>query len=118
MKDNCMAQGCHQKGATQGGFIVGGSLYQADSVTRYPNGYVELYSQPPDSLGNPGDTVVAKIEVDGVGNFYTTHPIDLSQGLYPRVTSSQGYKRSMQGAITDGACNSCHGVSTARIFVD
>lgn len=116
MKDNCMD--CHKKGATQGGFTVAGTLFQSDSITRYPNGYVELYSQPPDSLGNLADTVVAKIEVDGAGNFYTTHPIDLSQGVYPRVTSSQGYRRSMENPITNGACNSCHGVSTANIHVD
>ena len=116
MKDNCMD--CHQKGATQGGFTVAGTLFQSDSIKRYPNGFVELYNQPPDSLGTPTDTVIARIDVDGVGNFYTTHPIDLSQGVYPRVTSSLGYKRSMQGPITSGACNSCHGVSTANIHVD
>ena len=114
MQGNCMD--CHKKGATEGGFTVAGTLFQADTVSRYPNGYIELSSQPPDSLGHFKDTV-AKIEVDGIGNFYTTHAIDLSQGVYPRVTSSQGYKRSMDGVVTNGSCNSCHGVTTANIHV-
>jgi hypothetical protein len=110
MKDNCMD--CHKIGATEGGFTVGGTVFEADSVTRYPNGTVYLYSGP-----NESDSVVATIEVDGVGNFYTTHPIDMSKGLYPAVVSSRGYKAFMQTPTSSGACNSCHGVSQAHIVV-
>jgi len=109
---------CHQKGATQGGFSVAGSIYHFDAVTRYPNGTVYLYSQPKDSLGNINDSSkVATIDVDGVGNFYTTHPIDLYQGLYAIVVSPNNDTASMQGPITNGSCNSCHGNSTVNIIV-
>ena len=116
MKDNCMD--CHKTGATYGGFIVGGSIYQMDSTTRYPNGTVYLFSQPQDSIGNGIDSVVARIEVDGVGNFYTTHPINLSQGVFPAVVSSIGDTAFMQTITTNGACNSCHGTSIqAKVVV-
>ena len=115
MQGNCMD--CHKRGATEGGFTIGGSLYQSDSVTRYPNGFVDIYSQL-DTLGKAVDSsLIAHIEVDGVGNFYTTHDIDLSQGFYPVVTSSEGYKKTMSTVTTNGACNSCHGVSTSNIYV-
>ena len=118
MKDNCTGMGCHQKGAEQGGFAVAGSIYKSDGKTRYPNGTVYLYSQPKDSLGKINDsTKVASIDVDGVGNFYTTHPINLYQGLYTIVVSSQGDTASMQDPIVNGSCNSCHGVSTVNIIV-
>jgi hypothetical protein len=118
MKDNCMD--CHQTGATYGGFIVAGSVYQANATTRYPNGTVILYkdSLVKDSEGNnKPDSVIATIEVDGVGNFYTTHPIDLSKGVYPSVTSQNG-DTTMKTMTAIGSCNSCHGTSTqGRIVV-
>ena len=114
MKDNCMD--CHQAGATQGAFSVAGTVLQMDYTTRNPNGTVYLYSQPNASLGN--DSVIATIEVDGVGNFYTTHPIDLSKGVYPAVTSASGNKVFMKGITTNGSCNSCHGPIESNIVVN
>jgi hypothetical protein len=115
MKGNCMD--CHKKGATQGGFSVGGTVFNSAGGDRYPNGNVKLYSAL-DINGKAIDsTLVATIEVDGIGNFYTTHPIDLSQGVYAVVVSSQGLQQTMSDPITNGSCNSCHGVSTGNISV-
>ncbi len=122
MKDNCME--CHQTGATEGGFIVAGTVLAADSVNKSPNGTVYLHTlaNGKDSLNQDGsiflkDSIIATIEVDGVGNFYTTHPIDLHKGVYPSVTSSSGNTTFMEGLTANGACNSCHGVSVGKIVV-
>ena len=115
MKDNCMD--CHKTGATEGAFIVAGTVFHTDSVTRYPNGTVYLYSGP-DSAAGPRDTVLASVEIDGVGNFYTTRPIDLSGGFYPVVVSSSGISDTMKSSTKIGSCNSCHGTSVkGGIFV-
>ena len=114
MQGNCMD--CHKTGATEGGFIVGGTVFTSDGSTRYPNGTIYLHTRAPDAEGV--DSIVAAIEVDGVGNFYTTHFYDMSQGVYPSVTSSSGHKAFMTQPTTSGACNSCHGVNTAVITVD
>lgn len=111
MNNNCMD--CHKTGATEGGFTIGGTVFKSDSVTRYPNGTVYLYSGP---YGT--DSLIATVEVDGVGNFYTTHQFDLSKGVYPVVVSSMGNKAYMQTVLTNGACNSCHGVTQAHIVVN
>jgi hypothetical protein len=115
MKDNCMD--CHKTGATEGGFSVAGTVFKADTVSRNPNGTIYLYAKPQGAEGTR-DTAIATIEVDGVGNFYTTHPIDLSQGVYPAVVSASGNKSFMQTVTTNGSCNSCHGVSQAHIVVN
>ncbi len=116
MKSNCM--GCHQTGATEGGFIVAGTVFGRDTTSRDPNGNVYLFNVPNGVLGR--DSVIAMIEVDGVGNFYTTHPIDLSGGVYPAAISPSGTDtlHHMQAITTNGACNSCHGVTQANIVVN
>jgi len=106
MKDNCMD--CHKNGATEGGFIVGGTVFKEDKTTRNPNGNVYLFATPPNTTDGK-DSIIATIEVDGVGNFYTTHPIDLSNGVYPAVQSPAGDTIvRMQALTSNGACNSCH----------
>ena len=114
MQGNCMD--CHKTGATEGGFIVAGSVFTADGSKRNPNGTIYLHSKAPNS--DAADSIIATIEVDGVGNFYTTHAIDLSGGVYPSVTSALGNKAFMTEPTTNGACNSCHGVSTGVITVN
>ena len=60
-----------------------------------------------------GETVL----IDSKGNFYTT--ADFSPvGLYPVVTGPTGNKKMMGSALSTGACNSCHGSSTDKLWVD
>jgi len=115
MNGNCMD--CHKTGATYGGFSIAGTLYRSDSVTRYPNGTIYFYGKPRDSTG-ADSTLIAKVQVDGVGNFYTTHPYDLSLGVYATVVSAAGDSASMQSPITNGSCNSCHGVIQGNVSVN
>jgi len=104
---------CHKTGATEGGFTIGGTVFQSDTISRNPNGTVYLYAGP-----NGTDSLIATVDVDGVGNFYTTHQYDFSKGFYPAVTSALGNKAFMQTITTNGSCNSCHGVSQAHIVVN
>ncbi len=99
---NCME--CHRRGGPgEGWYTVAGSV--ADTSLRHPLGNVTIELWEEVGVGEP----VAVIEVDALGNFYTTEPIDWKLGLVPVVVSSDGQKRLvMPFATRNGACNSCH----------
>lgn len=107
--DNCM--NCHiSNGGGDGVFSVAGTVYNESLSSPLPNSTVRLYSTP-DGDSEP----LHVIEVDAKGNFYTTENIDFGDGLY---TSVQGPASMifMESAITSGSCNSCHGISTKKIW--
>ncbi|MFC2114673.1 DUF2712 domain-containing protein [Bacteroidota bacterium] len=112
MGKNCMS--CHIKGSDgEGWFTVAGTVYDSASTTTNPNGSVKLYTG-----ANGSGSLVATIEVDQHGNFYTTENIDLSAGVYPVVTSENGSMQYMPNAVNTGQCNSCHGVINPKIYVN
>lgn len=106
---NCMD--CHVKGGGGAGwFTAAGSTYKTDAQTSNKNGIIKIYDKP-----NGGGNMVASIEVDGLGNFYTTKGIDFGSGLYPSFESASGNTMYMAQTTITGACNSCHGISTPHI---
>ncbi len=106
--ENCMS--CHTSGSSgEGWFIVAGTIYNENLSSTYPNATVKLFS---DTLVVD---LVATIEVDNLGNFYTTQNIDFENGLYVSVVGANTNNK-MLGKITSGQCNSCHGVTTDRIW--
>lgn len=106
---NCM--NCHVSGNSgEGWFTVAGTVYDSTLNSTYPNVLVELYTGP-----NSSATLIATIEVDALGNFYTTESVDLTEGLYASVIGDIE-STYMAGVITNGRCNLCHGVSTDRIW--
>jgi len=110
--ENCMS--CHVSGGEgEAWFTVAGSVYDADKQNPYANATIKLYSEAT-GAGN----LIKTIEVDSKGNFYTTEAVDFSSGLYTSVISTGGNEIFMIGQITSGACNSCHGNSIDRIWVD
>ena len=110
MGQNCM--NCHNSnGPGEGIFNVAGTVYDSLQTTPLPNGKVELFDAP------TGGNLIASIEVDANGNFFSTNAINFGSGLYPRVISPNGHVKSMSTPLTMGACNSCHGVSQPRIWV-
>lgn len=110
MGQNCM--NCHNSnGPGEGIFNVAGTVYDSLQTNPLANGKVELFDAP------SGGNLVATLEVDGKGNFFTTNAIDFGTGLYPRVTSFTGKVKSMSIPLTTGACNGCHGVNQDRIWV-
>ncbi len=109
--ENCMS--CHRGGGSGDGiFTVAGTVYTRNGSDINPNGTVQLYTE-----ARAGGTQVTTVEVDGMGNFYTTEAVDFGTGLYTLVTSASGNVEHMNGPITSGACNSCH-EANLRIWVD
>jgi len=107
--DNCMQ--CHTSGGKgEGWFIAAGTVYTSNLQSTLPNGEILFYTGP-----NGTGTLVKTIEVDQLGNFFTTEDIDFSKGLY---TAAKGSETTiyMDGPITSGQCNSCHGQSTEKIY--
>jgi hypothetical protein len=73
---------------------------------------VRLYTGP-----NGTGTLKYSVEGDGLGNFFTTKNAKFGTGLYPSVQGKNGTKH-MSTAITTGACNSCHGNTTGKIWAE
>lgn len=108
---NCM--NCHYRnGPGKVWFTVAGTVYKDDKVTTNPNSTLKLY-EGFEGIGS----LLMTIEVDGLGNFYTTEPIDFGSGLYPVVIGTTGHTRTKDFPAPDGQCNSCHD-SENRIWVD
>lgn len=111
MGQNCM--NCHKKGGEgEGWFTVAGTTYDAAGLNTKPNLTIKLYTAE-----NAGGTLAATVYGDARGNFYTTKKVDFGSGLYPVVESGSSTE-FMSEAITTGACNSCHGLSTGKISID
>ena len=103
---------CHKNGGKgEGAFKVAGTVYQDNNDNVYPNATVKLYTGP-EATGD----LKATIEVDGLGNFYTTEFIDFSVPLYPSITGSTSTEHMPDGIVV-GQCNSCHGVPEDKIRV-
>ena len=107
---------CHYSGGTgQGVFTVAGTVFTSGSGnTVAPNGMVKIYA---DQTRN---TLVATLEVDAKGNFYTVDPID---GLTDTGSGIAGVyvtvgNHNMGGTVSTYAngCNTCHGPATATTF--
>jgi hypothetical protein len=109
MGQNCMS--CHKSGGKgEGWFNLAGTVYEDDKSTTYPNTTVKIYDEP-----NGAGSLISTIEVDGLGNFYTTNNIDFGNGLYASV-SGDTETIYMIDPVTSGQCNSCHGTNTDRIW--
>lgn len=109
MGQNCMT--CHiQGGEGEGRFIVAGTVYDKQKANPLPNASIRLYS-----AANGGGELVATLEADQKGNFFTTEAVDFGTGLYAQVEGSTS-KNTMIMPLTSGQCNSCHGISTDRIW--
>lgn len=105
---------CHRNGGDgKGWFTVAGTVYQSNEIDVAPNGIIELRTQP---MG--GGELLHEIEVDALGNFYTTEEIDFEPGLFPVAISAGGRTRFKSLETYEGECSSCHGVTEPRLVVD
>jgi cytochrome c553 len=113
MTGNCM--NCHSpNGNGKGCFIIGGSVYDTTQTVENPYATIMFYTQP-----NGGGQLVATLDVDSTGNFYTTNVINFNSGLYPAIMSKKSKEvQYMPSSTVTGACGSCHGVTNARIWVN
>lgn len=114
---NCMNSGCHDGSGSADAFTVAGTIYSGGSNVQ-KNATVNLY------LHNT-NTLVASLDTDDSGNFYTTEAVDglsdgsggLVTGVDVEVEGPSGL-RNMPGVISSGACSGCHGQSNGRITVN
>ena len=108
---NCM--NCHKPGGEgEGWFNVAGTVYDSLKANAYPHGNIKLYTGP----GGTG-TLKYTLQVDGLGNFYTTENIEFGSGLYPAVEGIHQVKY-MPSAVLNSQCSSCHGVNTDKIWAN
>ena len=101
---NCM--GCHQ-------FVAAGSVYNKALTSAFQGATVKLTTQP-----NGAGTAIGTFTTNKSGSFYTSSSINFGTGIYVSVTASSGTVKHMTSAITSGACNSCHGSSTSKIWTE
>lgn len=102
---------CHVSGGSgKGWFTTAGTVYDSTQTSVYPNSTVKFYSG-----SNATGSLIAIIQVDQLGNFYTTENINYGDGLYVAVEGSEA-SINMISKVTSGQCNSCHGGSTDRIW--
>jgi hypothetical protein len=94
-------------------FTTAGSVYNKTLTAAFPGAIVKLTSQP-----NGGGTVLGTFTVNKSGSFYTSSSINFGSAIYVNVTGSSGTVKYMATPITSGACNSCHGSSSSKIWTE
>ena len=112
---NCM--NCHNASSSseavqEGGWwnIAGTAFKSSGSFAK--EGSVELWTGP-----NRTGSLLYKLAIDDLGNFYTGKIVDFKGGAFPVLIDKNGnLNKAMQSSILNGACNSCHGVSTPKIL--
>ena len=108
---NCMD--CHISGGEgEGIFTVAGSVYDSTKTGIYPNATIELYTE-----SNGRGSLISTLEVDLLGNFYTTEDVDFGSGLFPMITGTGSDVHYMPEFTLIGTCNSCHGVTVDKSWV-
>jgi cytochrome c553 len=110
---NCMS--CHNKGGyneavQEGGWWnIAGTAYQSGNTAN--EGSIELWTGP-----NRTGSLIYKLPIDILGNFYTGKIVNFKGGAFPVLIDKNGnMNKAMQSSTLNGACNSCHGVSTPVI---
>jgi len=94
-------------------FTAAGSVYNKALSAGFSGAVVKLTT-----AANGAGTVLGTFTVNKSGSFYTSSSINFGTGVYVNVTGSSGNTKYMSSAITLGACNSCHGSSTSKIWVE
>ncbi|MFM2368873.1 MAG: hypothetical protein RL619_1173 [Bacteroidota bacterium] len=109
---NCM--GCHKPGGGEAPtWRMAGTIFNETLTLPYANAIVKLYTGP-----NATGTLKYTVNVDALGNFYTSSVIDFTGGLYPSVSGITG-TNSMSSPITTGSCFSCHdGATRGKIWTN
>lgn len=100
--ENCM--NCHYtEGRGEGWFSIAGTV-----TGNYLNAQVHVYND----FNEPS---IGTIEIDQLGNLFTTDTYDFSKGLFISVQPEGGTEEQMTDKITNGQCNLCHGVTAPVI---
>lgn len=112
---SCMS--CHIPGGKgKIAYSVAGSVLDEARAKIQKKCVVKLYRLP-EAQGE----LIATIESDANGNFFTTQKIDFTFGLYPTLLGTPGVKedtKHMRYPIYSGDCNGCHGTTTEKLGID
>ncbi len=109
MGQDCMT--CHKSGGEgEGWFNAAGTVYDTTQSNTLANATIRLFTE-----ANGGGQLKYTIEVDAKGNFYTTEDVNFGDGLFPSVKGPTGAK-FMSTSVKTGACNSCHGATTDKLW--
>lgn len=112
---NCMQ--CHHDASNEASeenkwWYFAGTVFDKGTPAA-SSGHIELWTGP----GRSGK-LLYKASVDRSGNFYTARIFSFEGGFYPVFVSNTGALKEMTTKTTEGACNSCHGVSEPQITVN
>jgi len=102
---NCLS--CHSN------FKLAGSVFDKSLSEGLAGVKIQITTQA-NGLG----TVLATLSSDNSGNFYTRSTIDFGTGLFVSVEGASGIVNYMNSSITSGACNSCHGSTTSKLWAE
>jgi hypothetical protein len=102
---NCLS--CHSD------FKLAGSVYNKSLSGVMAGATITVTSQ-----ANGSGTLLGTVGTDKAGNFYTTGSFPLSTGVYVSVKGTSGIIKYMSDAVTNGGCNSCHGMITSNIWAE
>jgi hypothetical protein len=111
---NCMS--CHHEAGNEAyglWWYIAGTAFKDDHHVANSGGTVELWTQP-----NRNGEHLYTLKIDRSGNFYTQKIINFKRGFYPVLISPNGDIKAMTTQITEGACNSCHGITENVIEID
>jgi hypothetical protein len=102
---NCLS--CHSN------FKLAGSVYNKSLSSGLSGAKIKVSTQ-----ANGAGTVLATLTSDSNGNFHTGSSINFGTGVFVTVEGSSGTVKNMSSSITSGACNSCHGTSTSKMWAE
>lgn len=107
---DCMR--CHlPDGAGEICWRIAGTIYDQNGQSPMAGASVRFFTGP-QGTGN----LQYSITSDANGNIHTSDDIAFGNGLFPAIVNGSD-TAFMTEPIHDGACNRCHGVSTARVQV-
>ncbi len=109
---------CHRaggSGAAKAIFTLAGTVYKTGGAAQ-TQATVKLFIHATNTLS-------ISLRTDSLGNFYTTRAVTglfvaggpFVTGVDVAIDGPVASDTKMEGLVTNGSCNACHGVSTGRI---
>ena len=110
---NCLS--CHKKGGSGSSYAVftlAGTAYQANGKAQ-SNAKIKIFD-------HNSNNITLCLTTNKLGNFYTTQAIAglATLGKDVMAEGPTGGLHTMTSTLTSGACNSCHGVTAAKILAN
>jgi len=102
---NCMS--CHKD------FKLAGSVYDKSLNSAYAGAKIKVNTQ-----ANGAGSALLSLTSDKTGNYYMGSSVNFGSGIYVGVEGTSGTVKYMNSPINSGACNSCHGSSTSKVWAE